>query len=88
MYRLLQFAQLTDQQCTMAPAETDYGGCTYTNRNHVTSSVIIALASVTVALLIVTVFLLLKLTKAMNSAATAAGEAGTTTEPLLSGADA
>lgn len=86
---MLQFAQLTDQQCTMAPAETDYGGCTYTNRNHVTSSVIIALASVTVALLIVTVFLLLKLTKAMNSAATtAAGEAGTTTEPLLSGADA
>ena len=41
------------------------------------------------SLLIVTVFLLLKLTKAMNSAATTAGgEAGTTTEPLLSGADA
>jgi len=93
--------QLTDQQCTQAPAETDYGGCTYTNKNHVASSVIIALASVAVALLIVTVYLLLKVTKAMGldslmlyllsccrSTATAAGEAGTTTEPLLSGADA
>lgn len=84
---LIQFTQLTDQQCTRAPAETDYGGCTYTNKDHVASSVIIALASVAVALLIVTVFLLFKLTKAMGSTATAASEVGTTTESLLSGTD-
>ena len=69
----------------------EYGGCTYINSSQVADTVMISLTSVAVFLLLVIVFLLVKLMRANKdkcSNAAAAGETGTTTEPLLGGTDA
>lgn len=83
--------ELSEYQCSIAPPEDAWGGCTYKKDSNVEDSVILALTSISLFLLFVTVFLLAKIIRAnkREETATADGEeAGGATEPLLSGTDA